>query len=505
MASLIAVLVAATFGQLFAQTEVVVEGRGDPELDRRLRNVIAAPGLRVIAEDTLFAEGDTLAGPVLVAGATVFVEGVIAGDLIGVDANVFLRPTARITGDAINIAGGLYRSELAGITGSIVDRPTAAYEVRREAGRVRIVGMVVTSPWTLHGFRGFHAPTYDRVDGLTVRWGATYAFPLAAGATGAVDATVAIRTARWAPAGSVEVQARMPATTLAAGAERESRTNETWVRDPLTNSVAYLLAGRDYRDYYESDRIYLRLGHGWRGATYEGSVAARVMREWDRSLGARDPWTLFGGGARSNPGIDDGRIDAIVASGAFEWTGNRSRFATGVEVEAGSPRDADDGGFGRFQLGGSLGVATFGEQRLDLLCRFQGPLPGTDRLPRQRWSFVGGYGTLPTFPIGHFRGDRLVFVESRYVVPLTGLRIPLVGTPDLHLIHAAGSAWTAADPDDDVAVDSTPGSRRLEQNLGVELRSWAPFVGVVVDPRKGVRDATAYVGFTLPVPRAAWE
>jgi len=47
---------------------------------------------------------------------------------------------------------------------------------------------------------------------------------------------------------------------------------------------------------------------------------------------------------------------------------------------------------------------------LEIEANFRGPLPGTETLPLQRWTFVGGSGTLYTFDIAEFRGDRLAFV-----------------------------------------------------------------------------------------------
>lgn len=502
----VAVAALAWGAPLAAQPAVTLEGRGLPELDRRIAAILASGPLRVITVDTTLARGDTLPGPVLVAGATVYVEGTVAGDVVAVDANVFLRPPARIAGDVVSVAGGLYRSELATVEGEIVDRPTAPYGVVVAPGAIRIVGGATTRRWTLHGFRGFHAPVYDRVDALTLRWGATHAFAVGAATSGELDATAALRTARWAPAGSLELRLRGGGGTLAAGAERATVTNEAWIRDPYTNSLDFLFTGRDYRDYYARDRVYVRAEREWGGEATGAALGVRFQRERDRSLAAGDPWTLTGDAARENPPTDDGRIDGASLEGRVRWRGARTAFGAGVELEAGrGPAGDEPRGFGRHQAGGRLSVATFGDQWLHITGRFQGPLPGTDRLPRQRWSFVGGYGTLPTFPIGRFRGDRLAFVESRYVAPL-GVRLPLLGDPDLHLIHAAGGAWTDGDADEVPAPAGDAGRRRrLEQNLGIELRSWSPFLGVAIDPARGLRDAALYLGFTLPVERAPWR
>src|SRR5690606_14780658 len=101
-------------------------GSGAASVDERLDEVLAGRYL-LVARDTTFGAADTVPGPVLVLGATLIVEGVVAGDLVAVDSEVYLRPTARIVGDAVNIGGGLYRSEHAVVQGLRIDRPEAPY------------------------------------------------------------------------------------------------------------------------------------------------------------------------------------------------------------------------------------------------------------------------------------------------------------------------------------------------------------------------------------------
>jgi len=80
-------------------------GSGAASVDARLDDLLAGRYL-LVARDTTFAATDTVPGPVLVLGARLIVEGVVAGDLIVVDGEAYLRPTARVIGDAVNIGGG---------------------------------------------------------------------------------------------------------------------------------------------------------------------------------------------------------------------------------------------------------------------------------------------------------------------------------------------------------------------------------------------------------------
>ena len=55
----------------------------------------------------------------------------------------------------------------------------------------------------------------------------------------------------------------------------------------------------------------------------------------------------------------------------------------------------------------------------DVFGIFRTDLAGT--LPRQRYSTLGGIGTVPTVRLRSLRGPRLLYVEATYAVPLLGL------------------------------------------------------------------------------------
>ena len=75
-------------------------------------------------------------------------------------------------------------------------------------------------------------------------------------------------------------------------------------------------------------------------------------------------------------------------------------------------------------------------------------------VPRARYSYLGGSGTLPVLEQLELGGDEMVFVESRYLIPLDGVLLPLVGAPLITLRHLMGSAGVGGLPS-------------LEQELGV--------------------------------------
>jgi hypothetical protein len=139
-------------------------------------------------------------------------------------------------------------------------------------------------------------------------------------------------------------------------------------------------------------------------------------------------------------------------------------------------------------------MAALANHTLTISPHAQGPLPGTDSLPLQRWSFVGGSGTLYTFDVAQFRGDRVAFVETEYSIPLPArLRIRLLGRPYVELLHAAGMAWSTGE---------TPA---FEQNVGARLSFNVLYVRAVTDPSRFEDDIEVTVGVTFPRRALPWQ
>ena len=97
---------------------------------------------------------------------------------------------------------------------------------------------------------------------------------------------------------------------------------------------------------------------------------------------------------------------------------------------------------------------TFGAQHFDF--RGHAVFGSSDDVPPQRYAYLGGTGTLPTVDILAFGGDRLLFVEGEYIVPLRRPVLPFIGAPVVSLHYAAGAAGVGELPD-------------FIQNIGVGL------------------------------------
>jgi hypothetical protein len=105
-----------------------------------------------------------------------------------------------------------------------------------------------------------------------------------------------------------------------------------------------------------------------------------------------------------------------------------------------------------------------------------------DPTPPQRFTYIGGGGTLRTFDVLEFGGDRLLFFDTRYAIPIQRIRLPLGGSPVFILRHSIGMA----------GVDSLA---PLEQNLGFRVQLGPIRVDWGIEPIS--RDTKWSVGLSL--------
>lgn len=491
----LALVFAAAAASAAGAQEVRVRGRGDAEHDRLLRRLVQSGDYVLIARDTLLARTDTVRGNALVVGVTVRVEGVIAGDLFIVDSNLFMRPTARILGDVRNIGGGLYYSELADITGSVRSDPNAPYRVdHRDDGGVVILGTISESPLVLYGFRGLAMPTYDRVDGLTLSVGAGLMLPRIVDIEPIVRGRLDYRTERGDFTGGGELGFVRRRTEIAGGAERTTITNEGWIRSEASNSLSSLGQAKDRRDYYTADRAYVEVRRLLESGARITNAYVRAQVEDADALPSRDPWSLSGDFRDDNIAFPSSRISSAIVGLRSEWTLPRHFLEIAAATELASDVLDGDYAFGRYEIDAKWAMQALSNHTLTIEPHVQGPLPGTTSLPLQRWSFIGGSGTLYTYDIAEFRGDRVAFVETQYSIPLPrSLRIPFLGRPYVELLHLAGMAWSADE------------QRDLEQNVGIRLNFNVLYLRAVTHPSRFSDDAEFAFGISFPPRAYPWQ
>ncbi|CAN5739126.1 hypothetical protein BH23GEM10_BH23GEM10_09320 [soil metagenome] len=473
---------------------VEIRGRGDVANDTYLRQLVERGSYTLVAEDTLLARTDTLRGPVLVLGSTVRVEGVIDGDLIIVDSNVFLRPTGRVTGSVRNIGGGWFPSELAVIGGATTSLPNADYIVERGDGVIVILGTVARSNLVREGLGGVRIPTYDRVSGLSLSIGVGYLLPRVGRVEPVVRGRVGYRSQRGRFDGGVELAGARGGTELGIGVERTTLTNEQWIRSDLNNTISSFLQGKDRRDYYEVERAYAELRRLLESGPRETSAYLRAQVEDARPLAPGQPWSVLGTFRGDNMQFAPGRISSLTAGALTSWSAQKHVVEVGGLVEVGADVLDADHSFARYAVDTDWAMSALRDHTLRIRTHFQGPLPGTTTLPDQRWSFVGGSGTLNTFEEAEFRGDRVAMVETDYSIPLPAfMTVRMLGRPSLDLLHMAGMAWAADE------------ARDFEQNIGLRLGYNILYARVITHPDRLSEDLEFTVGIRFPRRAYAWQ
>ena len=494
-------LTLAAAAPLAAQT-IERRGDGDVFLDDRIDRLIRTG--RYIAlhdEERTIGPGDTIGTNLVVLGGRLYLEGVVQGDLVGVDAELFLRPGSRVTGDVVNIGGGLYRSELAE-TGRVRDLPNMRYRVRAEGDRVVIVSEMQRSPLDLDGMLGFHVPEYNRVDGLAPDFGFTWRFRPLGDVTAGVRGLIGYRTERGALAGGGSLFLERSAWALEGGWVRQTRSNDRWIRSDLRNSADFALEGDDMRDYYEADVAWgeLRYRVGAAESMRRIDLGLRYELEDARSLREGSPWVIFDPDSmRPNPVIDAGTIASFIPFVDGEWlttsTATEARISLergssdlGAPVECGTgasgPCPPSEGSFTRLRIDSEFGMQALRDHTLEIELQFMLPLAGDEPLPRQRWGILGGSGTIRTVGDAAFRGDHLLYSETEYIIPIRLVRLPMNIVPEFQLLHMAGMAWSGEREQD------------LVQNLGARLTVSALYARWLIDP--ATEDSELTFGLSWP-------
>lgn len=462
-------------------------GRGRPGVI--LQEVLARP-VWVIAPDSVvhLPRDSTIDRSVLILGGDATVASIVHGDVIVVDGDLFLHPGAAIEGRAVAIGGGVYPSSLATVGVGSESFRDVTYDIARAPGGDFTLDWRVISPrdeetLTFPIAFGFRLPTYSRVDGLGLPWGPRIMLD-----TGRIiiDPVITYRSDLGELDPSLTARLGLGRlTSLEVRAARGTFTNDTWIQSDIANFISALFSGRDYRNYWRADRAEALLQRRWeRAATILAlEIGGRVERAW--SVNAGGPWSLFGrddvedGMVRPNPAVLPGRITSALAGGRFEWERQEVALSTRLLTET-SLDTPDDSRFTQATLEAFVAFPALRNHTFS----FEAHAVHTfgDTGPPQRFAYLGGSGTLTTFDLLEFGGDRLLFFESRYAIPIERIQIPIVGSPVLMVRHMIGMA----------GVDSLP---PFEQNIGLRLRVGPIKVDFTIDPVS--RDTKFSAGLAL--------
>ena len=516
-----------------------------PELPRAVaedavRRYNAPTTTRLVGRSRL-PHGNAWRGDVAVRNGAVTVGGRVEGTLLVINGDAILDSNAVITGDVIVVGGTAARSPTAAVAGELRVYPVPlAYRTRGDTIALappdlrrwfRSLG--IGKSWGTADSRSSltlaTGGTFNRVEGLPVVFGPLFDWKLHRNVRLRVDALGVFRTAgnftdKQRDLGYLFRTELRAGETPTYGVEFRAFDDvapvEDWgLRSGEVGWSAFLFQ-RDYRDYYLSKGI---AGRVFVEPNRPLRLDLEVRRDWQTSVAARDPWTVFRNAQRwrPNPPIDDGHY-TILGGGVTLDTRNdrldptagwflRARFenarsedvkpAIGVPTAVRGPIPTD----GSYQFSRLLldfrrytRVSPSGRVNLRLLA---GGWIGGDPLPLQQRLSTGGPDPLAGYGFRHtackgdiidpaFVGtlvaacDRVILAQAEYRGHISlhwsyGTSAPedeaakslfTLQGPDLVVVADAGQAWL---------VGSGPG--RLPASRLPTLGSWLANLGLGVD------------------------
>ncbi len=395
-----------------------------------------APAALRVTGATTIDSSQIVDGDVAALEAPLTILGIVRGNVIAINANVMLRPGARVDGDIFVVGGVVTGLDVARVGGEVrtyqaplrySPNATGGITAEEPAAGEAILAWVRLRPRVEreNGFRFRNYATYNRVEGLPIYAGPYITRPIPGGVVTA-ELFGVIRSAenfRWSSENvghRATIEARTNGTLqLLAGGRLEDVVESTqpWQMSNSETALATFFLHRDYRDWYS------RLG----GIAFAGVAAPRgaslIASLSDERWGSRrerDPWTLFRDAQpwRPNPTVDDGVYHSFRLTGTLDtrnniddpwdgWTvfgeverthgevtsfGARSRTVVtpGARVESTDPT----------YVRGLLDLRRYTRlsPQTQLNARVvAGGWLGGDPLPLQRQLSVGGFGTLPGY------------------------------------------------------------------------------------------------------------
>lgn len=470
--------------------QVVLGDPGPARVSTIVRHAVAQPhALRAGSEALVLRRDTMLTTGLVVLGRPTYLASRVQGDVVVVGADLYLRPGSDVTGSAIAIGGTVSRTFLGRVGGTVESYRDDSYAISATTDGYRLDyrGREPDPPPTfqLAGVQGLLMPAYDRVNGLSLPAGVLLTL-----GNRAVEiqpmATYRSRLGVVDPGAVIRVLPGRP-LRLEADIGRSTRTNDAWNYGNLINSATALFFGNDSRNYFRADGGTARLIGRIERETYELEPFVGGRYEDVSPITAIGNVYSFTGRtsiehmARPNPLVEPGTIGSALAGARLEYRAGSVKARMSAEGERGFETPSGTSDFLQLTLDGSIEFPTFGLQRLRV--QAHGVTTSGDSVPRSRYAYLGRSGTLPLMEMLEQGGDQLLFVESRYEVPIAAIVLPRVGSPTVFLRHIMGSA----------GVGSLP---KLEQELGAGLGLSIVRLDVTVDVA-GKRDTR--VGFGVSV------
>ncbi len=483
--------------------------------------------------DVSFPRGSEFTGRLALFRGSLRLAGRVRGDIVVINATLYLLPGADVEGDVLVVGGRLIRSPetrhegrervvwdaapvLRSADGTLVLRERrrslgelAAARATFQTGRVRTTLLLATGG------------TYNRIEGLPIVFGPTFELRPSRATVARLDLRGVLRTAGEGARLSSDfgygarAELRFPAGGIAGQVYSEVAPFDDQPLSAAENGWSAFLLQRDYRDYLE------RRGGGgaaWIQPTRSLRLEASLRRDQERSLRATDPWSLLRNSDRwrRNPLSDDGHYFTTGLQLDLDTRNDRELPSTGWLLRARYEHSTSDdvapialpesvrpptptgGGYQFDRL--TLDLRRYSRLapglRVNTRLRADGWIGG-DRLPIQRRVSLGGPDLLPGYAFRSFTCAPRGFSDpadpalcDRSIVAQVEVRTRLgvnfgyrprnreSGTPgrfigleeaDLVVLGDMGKAWLAGDGPGQVPVNRIPSLDEWKVDVGVGL------------------------------------
>ena len=403
------------------------------EVEREVTDAFNAPNTVRATGAYEVDSGRVIAGDVAVLNGPITIAGKVNGRVVAINADVILRPGARVEGQILVVGGNIDGKDDAFIGGDVrTYRQRLTY--RREGDRLIASGSSEEDArwwrhhqkWGSHSYSDLHlisARTYNRVEGLPILLGPSFGHR--SGETRfELDALGVFRTGDDLHWNSQTVGHNLKAELsfghnagVAVGGKLFDTVDpvEQWQLSDVEVGLASFFLHRDFRDYYNrhGGSGYVRLSFN-RDISLTGSLSDErwAVRE------TFDPFTLFRNGQdwRPNPVMDEGRLHVTNATFRIDTRSDQDDPRYGWDITA----DYEYGTGNTTSLGptspgvrdGAVpGATTYARGFLDLrrynrvspegqlnLRLVAGGWLNGDELPLQRRFSVGGPGAIDGYP-----------------------------------------------------------------------------------------------------------
>ena len=277
-------------------------------------------------EQTEIPAGREVQGDIAVLNGPVIIAGHVAGRVLAINADVLLRPGARIDGDLLVVGGDVEGRERATIGGELrVYRPPLRYTMAGDRIVPRLDETVAEDQWwrrleslgrsNSNRLEIASAGVYNRVEGLPIRVGPVLYRDQGWGhirfSAGAIVRTASSFASATPDVGHTVLGelriGREFGATLGGRLYDVVDGVESWQLSNAEVALASFLFHRDYRDYYgrHGGQLFAALR-----ATDNADLTLSYGDERWSSRDARDPAALSNNGLawRDNPLVDAGRF-----------------------------------------------------------------------------------------------------------------------------------------------------------------------------------------------------